>query len=203
MTSPAFAAAGQPERYRILFVCTGNICRSPFAERLLRARLDERFGDEARRIEVASAGTWGLVGEPMQPEAAETLIRYGGAAEGFAARELTPDQIEQADLVLGLAREHRSKVVTMCPRASARTVTLLEYARLLTGVTPADVSGPDLVSRFRAITDLAFSRRGYVPVDDPADDDVPDPYGGKQSGYERAAELIDAGLAVPLGLLSA
>jgi protein-tyrosine-phosphatase len=52
------------------------------------------------------------------------------------------------------------------------------------------------------VTDLAFSRRGYVPLVEPEDDDVPDPFGGKMSGYERAAALIDAALAVPLTLLA-
>jgi protein-tyrosine phosphatase len=192
------------DTYRILVVCTGNICRSPFAERLLRVRLDERFGAAAASVEVSSSGTWGLVDEPMQTESAETLLRYGGNPEGFAARALSPEQIEEADLVLGLTREHRAKVVMMSPRASARTVTLLEYARLLTGVEPADLpaSADGLPGRLRAITELAFSRRGYVPIADPADDDVPDPYGGKMAAYDRAAELIDAALDVPLALLT-
>jgi protein-tyrosine phosphatase len=190
--------------YRVLVVCTGNICRSPFAERLLRARLDEWLGAEAASIEVTSSGTWGLVGEPMMAESAETLVRYGGSAEGFAARALTEEQIEAADLVLGLTREHRGAVVTMKPHATNRTVTLLEYARLLGGLTAADLPahGAGVVERFRAMTTAAFGRRGLVPINDPADDDVPDPYGGPMSGYDRAAALIDQALKVPLSLLA-
>ena len=196
--------AGSDDRFHILMVCTGNICRSPFAERLLRARLDDRLGSAASRIEVSSSGTWGLVGEPMMAESAETLLRYGGDPANFQARALSPEQIEDADLVLGLTREHRSKVVTMSPRASGRAVTLLEFARLLSGVSRADLPevGTDPVAQLRAITELAFSRRGYVPLDDPEDDDVPDPYGGKMSGYERAAQLFHAALAVPIALLA-
>jgi protein-tyrosine phosphatase len=191
------------ERYRILVVCTGNICRSPFAERLLRARLDDRLGADAARIEVASAGTYGLIGEPMMGESAETLLRYGGDPAGFAACAVSVEQIEDSDLVLGLTREHRAAVVTMVPRAASRTVTLREYARLLTGVTREDLgdAGPDPVERFRAITVAAFGRRGFAPPDDPADDDVPDPFGGAMSGYERAAAMIDRALNVPLALL--
>jgi protein-tyrosine phosphatase len=184
-------------------VCTGNICRSPFAERLLRAKLDEQLGTEAERIEVSSAGTWGLVDEPMMAESADTLRRYGGTPEGFAARALVAEQIEEADLVLGLTRDHRGEVVTMVPRAAGRTVTLLEYARLLTGVVAADIAaaGADPVERFRAITATAFGRRGLVPIEDPTDDDVPDPYRGSLAGYDRAAELIARALEVPLALL--
>jgi protein-tyrosine phosphatase len=189
--------------YRVLFVCTGNICRSPFAERLLRARLDSELGPEAARIEVSSSGTFGLVGEPMMPESMETLLRYGGVGDGFAARAIDPDQIESADLILGLTREHRSAVLKMVPRASARTVTLREYARLLTDVTPADIAraGADPVERFRVVTTTAFGRRGYAPAPDPSDDDIPDPFGGPMAGYEKAAVMIDQALAVPLSLL--
>src|SRR4051812_22914044 len=110
--------------YRVLFVCTGNICRSPFAERLLRARLDQKLGDAAQRIEIASSGVHGLVGEAMMVESAETLSRYGGDGAGFAARALDVDQVDEADLILALTREHRSAVLTMVPRAASRTVTL-------------------------------------------------------------------------------
>ncbi|HVV75372.1 MAG TPA: protein tyrosine phosphatase [Mycobacteriales bacterium] len=190
--------------YRVLVVCTGNICRSPFAERLLRARLDERFGAAAQSIEISSAGTYGLVGEPMMPEAAETLIRYGGRPDEFASCAVDRERIEAADLVLGLAREHRGAIVTMLPRASAKTVTVREYARLLTGVVPADLagSGPELADRFRAMTTLAFGRRGFAPPKDPSDDDVPDPFGGPMAAYERAAVMIHEALEVPLSLLA-
>jgi protein-tyrosine phosphatase len=193
-----------PDSYRVLFVCTGNICRSPFAERLLRLRLDNALGPEAKRIEVSSAGTFALVGEGMMPEAAVTLQRLGGNPDGFEARALAPSHIEAADLVLGMSREHRAAVVTMVPRASSRTVTVREYARLLVGVQPSEVAsaGADPVDRLHAITSTAFGRRGYAPPKNPADDDVPDPFGGPMSAYERAATLIDHALGVPLALLS-
>jgi protein-tyrosine phosphatase len=191
------------EVYRVLFVCTGNICRSPFAERLLRARLDSKLGEAAARIQVSSAGTFGLVGEPMSPETAETLLRYGGLDTGFVARAMEVEQIDGADLVLGLTREHRSAVLQMVPRASSRTVTLREYARLLTGVTPADIAADfaDPVERFRAVTATAFGRRGYAPPQSPSDDDIPDPFGGPMAGYDKAATLISQALDVPLALL--
>jgi protein-tyrosine phosphatase len=191
------------ETYGVLFVCTGNICRSPFAERLLRARLDDRLGAAAKRIEVASVGTYALVGEAMMPEAAETLQRFGGAPDAFQARGLEREHIEAADLVLGLTREHRAAVVTLMPRASARTLTLREYARLLGEVKRTDLpdTGADPVSRLRAITTAAFDRRGYAPPKDPSDDDIPDPFGGSMSAYERAAGMIDKALGVALALL--
>ncbi|MGN6474409.1 MAG: hypothetical protein ACTHK4_12285 [Mycobacteriales bacterium] len=189
--------------YRVLFVCTGNICRSPYAERLLRLRLDNLLGPEAKRIEVSSVGTHALVGEGMMPEAAETLVRAGGDPDGFEARALEPHHLEASDLVLGMTREHRAAAVMLLPRASSRTVTLREYARLLTRVKRSDLpSGADPVERFRAVTAAAFGRRGFAPPRDPFDDDVPDPFGGPMAAYERAAAMIDKALGVPLALLS-
>ncbi|MDX6313919.1 MAG: low molecular weight protein-tyrosine phosphatase, partial [Streptomyces sp.] len=59
--------------FRILHVCTGNVCRSPMAERLTRHELTRRLGDGAAGILVESAGTWGHEGAPMEAHAAAVL----------------------------------------------------------------------------------------------------------------------------------
>jgi protein-tyrosine phosphatase len=188
-------------------VCTGNICRSPLMERLTVARLRSALtAADAARFEIESAGTWGLVGEPMAPEAVDTLVALGGDASGFAARELDATMIDTADLIVTATREHRGIVVTEVPRASARSLTLRELARLLGPVTPAEITadaGEDPVMRMRAIAARAFGNRGLVPVTNPADDDVADPYGRPRQSYLRAASEIDAALMVPLTLLLA
>jgi protein-tyrosine phosphatase len=188
--------------YRILIVCTGNICRSPFAERLFTARLREELGAEAAsHFEVSSAGTWGLVGEPMQPEAARALVERGGDPAGFVARELTVDLVTEADLVLGATREHRAAAVTFDPRASSRTLTLRELARLLGPVGPAAITATEPAERMAQVLTAAIANRGLVPPADPRDDDIADPYGQSRSAYERAAEEIDAALRPVIDLL--
>jgi protein-tyrosine phosphatase len=188
--------------YRILIICTGNICRSPFAERLFAARLREGLGAEvASQFEVSSAGTWGLVGEPMQPEAARALVARGGDPAGFVARELTVDMVNEADLVLGATREHRAAAVTFDPRASSRTLTLRELARLLGPVGPAAITATEPAERMAQVLTAAIANRGLVPPVDPRDDDIADPYGQSRSAYERAAEEIDAALRPVIGLL--
>jgi protein-tyrosine phosphatase len=194
------------DSYRILMVCTGNICRSPVMERLLVARLAERLSPADRaRFEVSSAGTWAMVDSPIAPDAHETLVAMGGDASDFAARDLEPEMIRASDLVLAATREHRGLVVAAEPRAASRTVTLRELARLLGPVTAEDVAaragGDDVVARMRAVAAAAFANRGLVPIGNPADDDIADPYGREFAAYQRSADAIAAALAVPLELL--
>jgi protein-tyrosine phosphatase len=194
--------------YRILMVCTGNICRSPLMERLFVARLSGALPPaEAARFSVSSAGTWAVSGEPMSAAAAETLVALGGDPCGFVAHDLDPATLAATDLILAAAREHRALVVSAEPRVADRTVTVRELARLLRPVPAGEIDRlalrGDPVDRMRALAAAAFANRGLVPLDDPNDDDVPDPYGRDHAAYLRAASLIDAALAVPLGLLLA
>ncbi|MCW2614387.1 MAG: Tyrosine phosphatase, partial [Frankiales bacterium] len=112
--------------FRVLHVCTGNICRSPMAERLMRAGLAERLGADADRFVVESAGTWGHSGSPMEAHAHTTLASYGVDGADFRARELVAEHVAGADLVLGATREHRAAAVVLHPRAASRTFTLRE-----------------------------------------------------------------------------
>jgi protein-tyrosine phosphatase len=193
-------------QYQILMVCTGNICRSPVMERLLVARLAERLSPvDFARFDVSSAGTWAMVDSPMAPDAAQTLEAMGGDSSDFAARDLEPEMIRASDLVLAATREHRGLVVAAEPRAASRTLTLREFARLLGPVTADDVAAragsDDVVARMRSVAAAGFANRGLVPIGNPADDDIADPYGREPAAYQRAANSIAAALAVPLGLL--
>src|SRR4051794_19393646 len=111
-------------RFQILCVCTGNICRSPTAERLLSARLGPT-------VEVTSAGTFGVVGAPIAPPMASRLAAAGAAAGDFAAGGLLASTLRPAELVLALTREHRGDVVELFPAGVRRSFPLLEFARLI------------------------------------------------------------------------
>jgi protein-tyrosine phosphatase len=192
--------------YRILTVCTGNVCRSPLIERLLTARLrDQLSSQDATRFEISSAGTGAMVGDPMTPDAAELLRSLGGDPDGFVSRDLGAAMLDESDLILTATREHRGLVVTQRPSALSRTLTLRELARLLRPVTPVEiderVTNDDPVERMRAIVAAALANRGLVAARDPADDDIADPYGRARSAYERAASEIDAAVRVVTGLL--
>ena len=192
-----------PQPFRVLYVCTGNICRSPLAERLARQELERRLGPEAGRIEVTSAGTHGLTGREMYAEAATVLTGAGGDPAGFVARLMEADHVTQADLVLTATREHRAAVVRLDHSASPRTFTIREFGRLAAEVDPSVLPLADPLARLRAAVEEAATHRGLVGPESPADDDVPDPYGGPARGYEEAGSLIGAATAATADLLAA
>lgn len=158
--------------FRVLFVCIGNVCRSPFGERLLAHRL------HGSGIEVASAGVAALVGEPMSPEAAAQLQEYGGTADGFVSRQLGPSMIREADLVLTATRELRSRVLAEAPAALRRTFTVLEFAALLDRVDPAPPA--------ELVAEAAAARSSLVATEL----DVPDPYRQGEEAHALAASLM-------------
>lgn len=177
--------------FRILTVCTGNICRSPLAEQLLRADL------AGLDIEVSSAGTMALVGQPMPAQAQTLARRLGGVGtDEHAARKLTEQLVRESDLILGLAREHRRSVVELLPAATRKAFTLREFAHLTASVTPEDLSDAALgqPDPIRAAVVAAASLRGLVePLESPEANDVIDPYRRSDEVYEQsAAELAPA-----------
>jgi protein-tyrosine phosphatase len=196
------APEAAPAPFRVLHVCTGNICRSPMAEHLMRRLLDDGWPEQAGRFVVESAGTWGHAGSPMEPHALTTLSGHGVDGAAFRARELIAEHVAGADLVLAATREHRAAAVVLYPRAAARTFTLREFARLTDGVDPQSLPEDDAVDRARALVRAAAARRGLVPPDRPSDDDLADPYQAPASAFVACAELVGASLRGPLTLLT-
>ena len=117
--------------FSILYVCTGNICRSPLAERYTVHRLTQEAPDLVQLVTVSSAGVRGLEGYPMDQLAEAELGNRGGAGGGFLARRLTASHVEAAGLVLAMTRAHRGAALTEAPSALRRTFTLLEAADLV------------------------------------------------------------------------
>ena len=189
--------------FRVLLVCTGNICRSPMAEHLLREGLRTRLGPAADEFVIASAGTFGLGDRPMEQFAQDTLRdQHGIDGSGFRAKVLADFMVSGADLVLTATRDHRAAAVTMHPQAARKTFTIREFDRLLSVVDPATLPTGDPVDRARALVAAAASQRGLVRPDKPGDDDVTDPYRGPLTGYVSCATLLHSALQRPLDLLA-
>jgi len=108
---------------RILFVCTGNICRSPLAAALLQRALAQRGIDG---LEVASAGTGAWDGAPVSEGAYLVGLERGLDLSAHRARLLTRELVDQADLILTMARHHRARVAEL--GGESHVFVLGEYA---------------------------------------------------------------------------
>ena len=122
---------------RILFVCMGNICRSPTAEGVMRALLREE-GLEAT-VELDSAGTGGWhAGEPPDARATEAARRRGVVLEG-AARQVTAADFDDFDLLVAMDRENLRELLAIAPSEEGA-----EKVRLLREFDPASADAGDL-----------------------------------------------------------
>lgn len=158
-----------------LFVCTGNICRSPMAERICRAVAVER-GVE---LTVSSAGVGALNGQAMHPFASEVLAENRVDATGFESRYLQPRILAPADIVLCMTREHRAACQRMLPVRWKRMFTLIEFVELvsvLDGDTPTTDASPSI--------DAIMAARGRIDTNS-AHLDILDPMGQPKADFER------------------
>ena len=155
---------------RVLVVCTGNVCRSPIAEGMLREAFVERQGDDAP--EVASAGTMGWEGSGADPNSIAAAAERGVDISGHVARLLSTADLGSADLVLAMSSEHAVATVREAPDAAPRTFTLKELVRLVEAL-PSPAADEDLSARVEA----ADALRGGGFQGNPHDLDVADPLG--------------------------
>ena len=187
-----------PSPVRILTVCTGNICRTPVAERLLQAGLDQVLPGG---FEVRSAGTRALVGDPVQPLSADIIHTFGGTADGFAARQLSGKILRNVDLVLTMTSGHRGEVLQLDASLLKRTFTIREFARMLDvlegreGQAPAsgDLNGERLAANtrlWRKLPARAASVRHLALAPDAADNDVVDPYRRSEDYYRQMEDEL-------------
>jgi protein-tyrosine phosphatase len=193
------APRGNRRAFGVLFVCTGNICRSPFAEILTRHLISGRTGDCANAdFDVSSAGMRAVVGAPMHPDTRSELARRGvddSAADRFRARQLDISMIKGAELVLGAGPEHRAAVVECDPTALRKAFSLREFARLVGTVDPATLPMRP-AERARSLVEHARSRRGMIPPVDPGADRIPDPIGLPDKAHRNVARLIDQAVTI-------
>ena len=166
----------------VIVVCTGNVCRSPIAEGLLRHATEHQVAGAP--ITVSSAGTAGWEGSPATPEAVEAAAERGVDISGHIATRLRPGMAAGADLVLCMAREHRDLIARDEPEAAGRAFSLKELVRLLEdGARAAATPAARIAAAARA--------RAGAPLTPRPDEDIADPLGLPLDGYRAIASELD------------
>ncbi len=106
-------------QFVVLFVCTGNTCRSPMASALMRRKIQERFGQEFPGqpipIIAISAGVSAFGGDPASPGALQAIRHYNASLDDHQSTQLSSSLVEQADLILAMGHRHRNVIVSQWP----------------------------------------------------------------------------------------
>ncbi|MGD8502796.1 MAG: low molecular weight protein arginine phosphatase, partial [Syntrophobacterales bacterium] len=112
--------------HNILFVCTGNSCRSPLAEGLMKKLLSD---SPIAGAEIGSAGLTALPGSPASFNAVRVAQENSISLQEHRARQVTPELIDSADLILVMEPRHQQELLSRHPEASVKTLLLRHFAR--------------------------------------------------------------------------
>jgi protein-tyrosine-phosphatase len=152
------------------------------AEGLVR----ELLAGRGEQVELSSAGIVGWEGSPAVDEAVLAAAELGADISGHRARRLEPHHVEDADLIVCMADEHRESVLRLVPDAEDRTFGLKELGRLVAELSPPG-SGSAFRDRVRAANELR--RSGGAPSH--PDEDVADPIGLSLDAFRAVAADIE------------
>lgn len=180
---------------RILFVCTGNTCRSPMAEGMLRKLARDRGLD----VEVRSAGVAAMKGNSISHHAG-AVLRDRGITDAFESTPLHAELADWADLILTLTQGHKRQVIHSFPGTADKIFTLKEYVE----DDAAILANLEEFWRLAADRELAWALGSEWSAEQQRrlDDlqrrlpvyDISDPFGGSRGDYDRAAAEIGAAL---------
>ena len=183
-SSSVVETPGANDPLKVLFVCTANICRSPFME------LTARHLAADAPIEFRSAGTHGFTDHPMNPEMAVTLEPRGVTGEQeFRSRPLTKPELDWADVVLTAEADHRQFILDDHPALFRKVFTLGQFVDSLAGQD--SLHGRELLAAVGAHRTTASPEL-----------DVADPYRRGPEACERAAAHIESLLRAALAALA-
>jgi protein-tyrosine phosphatase len=166
---------------KVLFVCTGNICRSPLGKQMLDQLLVGNAWTGS--IQTTSAGTHAMVDYPMNPGSVTAFAALGYSPQLHKAVQLTPQLVADSDLVLTFTEQQRAHVVEHHVRANRYTFTLLEFAHLATYQAGTRAAGHDSnLDELLAATVVSRGMASLLPTYD-----IADPYGKDLAAFERMA----------------
>lgn len=169
----------------IMFVCTGNICRSPMGELLLTRYL------AGTTVQVSSAGTRGLPMHHIDPSSGRLMDSVGIESSGFRSRRLTRRMAESADLILCFEKEQRKDIVTLAPTAIRYTFLLNEFANMCEYCAQNGlVHGLTIQERLQSVIESSQIIRPIIP--EPTN--IEDPHGKEFAKFRVAADQTNAAI---------
>ena len=178
---------------KVLFVCTGNICRSPMGELMFPLF----FHDDS--IVTDSAGVQGLLNSPIDPASALLLAQDGIDSRAFRSKRLTPQLAMSNDLILCFTEHQRRKIVALAPRVRTKTFTLTGFAALCAYcASHGIIQGSTVNERLQSVlrnASMIQSVLGNAP-------DIADPYRKEIEVFQDAHDAIGEAIAQIASALS-
>lgn len=166
---------------KVLFVCTGNICRSPMGELMFPLF----FHDDS--IISDSAGIQGLIDNPIDPSSAQFMQQDGIDASAFRSKRLTPQIAMSNDLILCFTEHQRKKIVEIAPRSRSRTFLLTNFADLCSYSNSNNmITGGTLEKRLDSVIKNASLIQPLLPPTQ----EIDDPYRKNLSAFKTVHQQI-------------
>lgn len=179
----------------ILFVCTGNLCRSPYMELVFEDMIKRRGLIGVRAL---SAGTRAVTGDRIASPMAEILQADGIDTSGFLTQAVTPAMIQAASVVITAERGHRAEVCRVHATALRKIFTLRQAERLLSSGWPAVEGHEESAEPFEDLVVSMAKRRGRGgPASQ--EDDVVDPWQRGRDVYQQAVVTMEPALELLAG----
>jgi protein-tyrosine-phosphatase len=145
---------------KVLIVCTGNMCRSPMAEAILKEMLTKR-GEVG--LEVTSAGTDALMGGRATGLAVETMRDKGIDLTGFKSKPVDERLIRESELVLTMTLRQKEEIISRHPAAEGKVFTLKEFAGECGALDIEDPYGPDRIRYRMCVREIRDNLRRALP----------------------------------------
>jgi protein-tyrosine-phosphatase len=176
----------------VLFVCTGNTCRSPMAEGIFRKMIQDR----GLKADIRSAGTYASDGAPASHNTL-TILREKGINGNLASKSITAADVMWSNLILTMTMNHKQQVIQRYPDAVDKTFTLKEYVQNNTAALHGIKERERLYAEWQIkqalgqpISEEERARMDELQASAP-DFDINDPFGGPMEDYRQCAEQLE------------